>query len=633
MKNIVANEFLSLAGALLDHFDTASAIDCALLALRLEPESEATRKVIQRALETPRFPAAASPELQHLRARKRQVENLLRRDPGLCNCLGWEPLRLVQEPSPQPAPDSKDGELNLLLHRLNITKRRLVDMNDKGLIVVSRRLRALARHIARGKNLAGGPKSDPEAPDEAFFSEQSIEHQLHNIGNDFYRLGHFDKASECYNMAIEISPDLLETFFNRGLCYTRQGAYDKAHQDFSKVIELNPNLAEAHYTRGLVEEYRRDYAAAIKNYERALGIDPQYAKASSQIDIARRKQQQSANDTEAKFSTSGSGTATDKEGRMLDFKRYLVTSNQRFSDVCNLEAKARLEMIGAFLAGHHAFAEWGSEAPRGVLLYGPPGTGKTLLARALAGETQRPFYCTPSTVFLNMWYGNTESNLRAFWEEASAHPDGSIIFLDEFDAIGCKRTRSFDTDGSNCHDKAVGCLLELMDGMTQRQGRLVVLAASNCIENIDPAFLRPGRFDYLIHVPLPGEGEIAEILRIHLRQAETRCSRVQFLDPVLSGWVRNGAWKPGAADQLAPPLICSISNQASRNALSGADVAEMVRRCVDARTQAAICSGQDLGPIGAEDLLDHLEKIIAEKRAVGARARLGVQLPRLPLLN
>ena len=108
------------------------------------------------------------------------------------------------------------------------------------------------------------------------------EFEYHNEGNEYYKKNEFDKAIECYDKALEISPNLLETYFNRGLAYTRKQMYDKAIEDLSKVIELNPNLAEAYYTRGLVYEYKQDYDRAISDYDHSIGIDSNYTKAKKQ---------------------------------------------------------------------------------------------------------------------------------------------------------------------------------------------------------------------------------------------------------------------------------------------------------------------------------------------------------------
>jgi len=126
------------------------------------------------------------------------------------------------------------------------------------------------------------------------------EFEYHNEGNEYYKKNEFDKAIECYNKALEICPDLLETYFNRGLAYTRKQMYDKAIKDLNKVIELNPNLAEAYYTRGLVNEYRKDYKSAISDYDTSISLDPTYTRAKKQkvsvyIKILKNRTEKSRN--------------------------------------------------------------------------------------------------------------------------------------------------------------------------------------------------------------------------------------------------------------------------------------------------------------------------------------------------
>jgi tetratricopeptide (TPR) repeat protein len=132
----------------------------------------------------------------------------------------------------------------------------------------------------------GSPR-DQEPVDD--YGELSLEYEYHNLANDYYKIGEFDKAIEHYNKALELRPDLLETYFNRGLAYTRKGLYDHAQEDLNKVIELNPNLAEAYYTRGLIHEYKLEYPLAINDYNKALEVDPKYNKAETQKLVARNK--------------------------------------------------------------------------------------------------------------------------------------------------------------------------------------------------------------------------------------------------------------------------------------------------------------------------------------------------------
>jgi tetratricopeptide (TPR) repeat protein len=149
---------------------------------------------------------------------------------------------------------------------------------------------------------AGEAKAGADSGEDS--GELSLEHEYHNLANDYYRIGEFDKAIEHYDKALELRPDLLETYFNRGLAYTRKGLYDRALEDLSQVIELNPNLPEAYYTRGLVHEYKLEYDLAILDYNQALEVDPTYSKAETQRQVAFNKKASLASYSGA-LSTSG----------------------------------------------------------------------------------------------------------------------------------------------------------------------------------------------------------------------------------------------------------------------------------------------------------------------------------------
>jgi ATP-dependent 26S proteasome regulatory subunit len=301
---------------------------------------------------------------------------------------------------------------------------------------------------------------------------------------------------------------------------------------------------------------------------------------------------------------------------MNDFSCFREKPECGFSEVSNQHVKREFRKVAAFLRGDQAFADWGCEPPRGVLLYGPPGTGKTLLARALAAEVSCPFYAPPSTVFLNLWYGNTEHHLRTLWTQASAHPEGAIIFLDEFDALGSRRSRLANPTGNEPQVATVGCLLELMGGLRRSKSRLVVIAATNRLDNIDPAFLRPGRFDFTIEVPRPTELELAEILLIHLRKVERRARRLDVLTPELQEWIRttrvSALSEAGDWTGQEPPRIREMARIAARHRMVGAHVDEWVRRVVFDRAVSQAEKG-DPGPIGCEDLQRELDALIKER--------------------
>ena len=169
------------------------------------------------------------------------------------------------------------------------------------------------------------------------------------------------------------------------------------------------------------------------------------------------------------------------------------------------------EMIELPLRHPELFKRLGVEAPKGVLLHGPPGTGKTLLAKAVANETNSSFYTIGGPEIMSKYHGESEERLRNIFEQAEKNAP-SIIFIDEIDAIAPKR----EEVTGEVERRIVAQLLSLMDGMTSR-GKVVVIAATNRVDAIDPALRRPGRFDREIEIGVPNRDGRLEVLQIHTR--------------------------------------------------------------------------------------------------------------------
>ncbi len=184
-----------------------------------------------------------------------------------------------------------------------------------------------------------------------------------------------------------------------------------------------------------------------------------------------------------------------------------------YEDIGGLQKQVQRvrEMIELPLKFPEVFSRLGIEAPKGVLLYGPPGTGKTLIARAVANETDTFFMHINGPEIVHKFYGESEAKLRGIFETASKNAP-SIIFLDEIDAIAPKRE---DVTGE-VEKRIVAQLLALMDGLENR-GQVIVIAATNIPNSLDPALRRPGRFDREIEIGIPDRNDRKQILQIHMR--------------------------------------------------------------------------------------------------------------------
>lgn len=180
----------------------------------------------------------------------------------------------------------------------------------------------------------------------------------------------------------------------------------------------------------------------------------------------------------------------------------------------NEEAKDMVKDIIDFIKDPEKYSKLGAKMPRGVLLYGPPGTGKTLIAKAVAGESGVPFYAVSGSDFVQMYVGVGASRIRQLFKKAKKSQK-AVIFIDEIDAIGKKRSVGVD-QGNDERDQTLNALLTQMSGFSSKEG-IVVVAATNRLDTLDEALLRPGRFDRLIEVGLPDVNARRRILNLHLQ--------------------------------------------------------------------------------------------------------------------
>jgi cell division protease FtsH len=246
-------------------------------------------------------------------------------------------------------------------------------------------------------------------------------------------------------------------------------------------------------------------------------------------------------------------------------------SSSGWSDVAGLEeVKEELQEVVDFLRNPRRFERLGARTPKGILLYGPPGTGKTLLAKALAGESGSQFYSQSASAFVEMFAGVGASRIRKLFTEARNNAP-SIVFIDELDAVGTARSgHGFNRE----HDQTLNQLLVELDGFDATV-QVVVMGASNRLQDLDPALLRPGRFDRQVLVGPPDLSGREAILQVHTRG------------------------KPLAADVN----LAVIAKQTA--GLTGADLANICN-------EAAIFAGRrDLQYIRQQDFDDATERVVA----------------------
>ena len=202
------------------------------------------------------------------------------------------------------------------------------------------------------------------------------------------------------------------------------------------------------------------------------------------------------------------------------------TDGIRFKDVAGEdEAKELLTEIVDYLHNPQRYAEIGAQIPKGALLVGPPGTGKTLLAKAVAGEADVPFFSISGSEFVEMFVGMGAAKVRDLFKQANEKAP-CIVFIDEIDTIGKKRDTAANIGGNDEREQTLNQLLTEMDGFNASKG-VIILAATNRPDSLDPALLRPGRFDRRIPVELPDLAGREAILKVHAKKVKI-ADRVDF---------------------------------------------------------------------------------------------------------
>jgi len=256
-------------------------------------------------------------------------------------------------------------------------------------------------------------------------------------------------------------------------------------------------------------------------------------------------------------------------GGVLSFgksRAVLVTKGKTaktFKDVAGIdEAKDEVEELVDFLRHPKKFQKLGGRIPKGVLLIGPPGTGKTLLAKAIAGEADVPFYSISGSDFVEMFVGVGASRVRDLFNQAKENSP-CIIFIDEIDAVGRRRGSGANSGGHDEREQTLNAILVEMDGFASTD-KVIVIAATNRVDVLDPALLRPGRFDRHIHVNLPDIAGREQILQVHAGRVkldpEVDLTRIARGTPGFSGadlesLINEGALHAARADQESVTLV------------------------------------------------------------------------------
>jgi ATP-dependent Clp protease ATP-binding subunit ClpA len=397
------------------------------------------------------------------------------------------------------------------------------------------------------------------------YGVSSLEHDFHNLANDVYKLEWFDESIELYGLALMINPELLETYFNRGLAYTRVNKYDEAIVDLDKVIQLNPHLAEAWYTRGLIYEYKQDYDKAIEQYDKALEIDENYEKAETQRTIARNKKEQLAR--------GGSDSEDDRQDRLRRERREQADAVVGALEACAQQVKTAdepavawrksperqqlmdyLSQYGRVLTGSQPQAKSlvGAEEiirslvrtlckrkRRSGIVVGPPGTGKTAAIHELAHRIVHGHPTIParlrdvdifelSPVFLHAdtkYRGEYEEKVRDLIRVIEKSPR-VILFVDEVHSFF--QSGMHDTDDSYSRTNQAFKKV-LAEGTVTCVGCTTPVEYRHYIEP-DPALAR--RFS-IIRLDPPTQQTTFEILRARRHKLEQHYSPVKVPEEML----------------------------------------------------------------------------------------------------
>jgi len=289
-----------------------------------------------------------------------------------------------------------------------------------------------------------------------------------------------------------------------------------------RIEELqDSDIVVIHYTNGSQVETRRDRSTSFLEQMQFLGVSrSQIAKLEYEITASNSSTNDRVINVVISLAMLGMmGFAlTRMSGGAIGRKNYVegIIPGVTFKDVAGMdESREELVDIVTFLKDNQLYERMGARMPHGILLAGDPGTGKTLLAKAIAGEAGVPFFSTSGSEFVEIFVGVGAARVRSLFKKARAKAP-CIIFIDEIDAVGRKRHSGGGGGGEMEADQTLNQLLVEMDGFSATDG-VVVLAATNRVDVLDPALIRSGRFDRHVNIPRPDVKGRASILEVHVK--------------------------------------------------------------------------------------------------------------------
>lgn len=257
----------------------------------------------------------------------------------------------------------------------------------------------------------------------------------------------------------------------------------------------------------------------------------------------------------------------------------IEASETKFDEIGGQDkARQEIESLTYALTNPAVYKKWGTRPPKGILLYGPPGTGKTLLAKALASQARAEFIHVKASDVGTKWFGESEKLVQRIFDTANSRKGNTIIFFDELDAIAPSRNSlSADSGANQATIRIISTLMENMDGLSS-SSKVFVVAATNRPDSIDVALRRPGRLDRIVEVPLPDELGRKQIFAIHMSKTNKIAERELF-------------------NAIDLNMLASKSDN-----FSGADIAEIIRRTLEAKLRLEI-TGKNPELVNTEDIL------------------------------